>query len=79
MAQITLRRGKAADLANQPIADGTLSFTTDDGRVHIDYMDTDGTVKRKTLYEGKLTIGPHVYDGTNDVNVNVYDGTIKEG
>lgn len=78
MADIVLKRGTKSQLTAQPLQDGLLSFTTDDGRAHIDYLDTDGTVKRKTLYSGKLTIGPHIYDGTNDVNVNVYDGTVQE-
>lgn len=78
MAHVILRRGTTADLAKQPLEDGQLSFTTDDGRIHMDYKDANGAVKRKTFYDGKLTIGPHIYDGTQDVNVNIYDGAIKE-
>lgn len=78
MAQITLRRGTAKELSQKELEDGCLSFTIDDGRIHLDYLDeADNEVKRKTFYSGKLTIGSHVYDGTEDVFINEYEGEIK--
>lgn len=78
MAQVVLKRGKAKDLEKQELKDGLLSFTTDDGRIHLDYIDENHELKRKTFYSGKLTIGSHVFDGTQDVEVSQYDGTIED-
>lgn len=36
MADIKFRRGSFAGLANQPIVDGTISFTTDEGGMYVD-------------------------------------------
>lgn len=78
MASITLKRGTTKQLEKQPLIDGLLSFTTDDGRIHLDYVDENNELKRKTLYSGKLTIGKHVYDGTSDVDITIYEGDIIE-
>lgn len=74
---VIFKRGTKKDLANEPLQDGLLSFTTDDGRIHLDYVDDNNELKRKTLYGGKLTIGDKVFDGTQDVSVNVYEGTVE--
>lgn len=73
--KVSFKRGKSADLDKTALVDGQISVTTDDGRMHIDYTE-NGELKRKTLYSGKLTIGPHIYDGTQDVEVGVYDGEV---
>lgn len=78
MAKVTFKRGTSAQLQNQNLKDGLLSFTTDDGRIHLDYKDENDEVKRMTFYSGKLTFGSHVYDGTQDVNVDIYDGSVVE-
>lgn len=76
MANIILKRGTKSQLAAEPKQDGLLSFTTDDGKIHLDYVDANGILQRKTFYEGKLTIGSHVYDGSEDVTVNIYQGEV---
>ena len=77
MANVVFKRGTKKDLAETPMQDGTISFTLDDGKIHVDYTDENNELKRKTLYSGKLTFGSHVYDGSEDVNVDIYDGTIS--
>lgn len=77
MAHVVLKRGTTQQLAQEELQDGLLAVTTDDGRIHIDYVDEKGELKRRTLYSGKLTIGSHVYDGTEDVSVTVYEGTVN--
>lgn len=77
VSNVVVKRGTKADLEKETLKDGLLSFTTDDGRIHLDYM--DGTeLKRKTFYSGKLTIGKIVYDGTEDATVDVYEGEIND-
>lgn len=78
MSQVILKRGTTKTLKNEKLQDGLLSFTTDDGRIHLDYIDENNELKRKTFYSGKLTFGSHVFDGTSDVEVEIYDGIIKE-
>lgn len=78
MAKIVLKRGTSENLEKEPLTDGLLSFTVDDGKIHLDYVDENQELKRKTFYSGKLTFGSHVYDGSTDVNVTVYEGEITE-
>lgn len=78
MAQITFKRGTKNDLKSEPLKDGLLSFTVDDGKIHLDYYDENNELKRTTFYSGKLTFGTYVYDGTTDVNVEVYTGETVE-
>ena len=78
MSKVTLKRGTSQSLKAEPLKDGLLSFTTDDGRIHMDYINENNEVKRKTFYSGKLTFGSHVYDGTTDVSVDIYEGEINE-
>lgn len=74
MSKVVLKRGTVKDLEKQELKDGLLSFTTDDGRIHLDYINDDNELVRKTFYSGKLTFGSHIYDGTKDVNVKIYEG-----
>lgn len=74
MAKVRCKRGTTAELKQEPLEDGLLSFTTDDGRIHLDYLDTDNQLKRRTFYNGVLIFGDYTYDGTKDVNVKVYNG-----
>lgn len=76
MAFVSFKRGTKKDLEKQEITDGLVSFTTDDGRIHLDYEE-NGELKRRTFYSGKLTFGEYVYDGTKDVDVNIYEGTVN--
>lgn len=78
MAQPIFKRGPKNELKNEPLQDGLLSFTTDDGKIHLDVLDDNNQLKRLTFYSGKLTIGPHIFDGTEDVNVNIYDGEVND-
>ena len=78
MAKIVLKRGTKADLEKEPLSDGLLSFTTDDGKIHLDFINSENVLERKTFYGGKLTFGVHVYDGSEDVTVEVYDGQVED-
>lgn len=78
MSKVVLKRGTKKDLEKTELQDGLLSFTTDDGKIHLDYIDENNELKRKTFYSGKLTFGEHIFDGSQDVNVKIYDGQIKE-
>ena len=78
MAKIVLKRGTKADLEKEPLSDGLLSFTTDDGKIHLDFINSKNELERKTFYGGKLTFGVHVYDGSEDVTVEVYDGQVED-
>lgn len=78
MAQVIFKKGTSKQLEAAPLQDGTLAVTTDDGRMHIDYKDKNGEMKRKTLYAGKLKIGDQVFDGTQDVEIGVFDGACWE-
>lgn len=78
MSKVILKRGTKEELEQTELQDGLLSFTTDDGKIHLDYIDENNELKRKTFYSGKLTIGSHVYDGTEDVKVVVYEGAVNE-
>ena len=78
MAKVTFKRGVTKDLKKEPLTDGLISVTTDDGRIHIDFINQNNELERKTLYSGKLTIGSHVYDGTSDVEVAQYTGQILD-
>lgn len=77
MPRVVIKRGTSADLKKEPLQDGLLSFTTDDGRIHLDYVDENYQLRRKTMYSGKLTFGDYIYDGTKDVNINIYKGEVK--
>lgn len=77
MSKISIKRGTKQGLAQQPLKDGLLSFTIDDGRIHLDYTDENNQLHRKTFYSGKLKFGSHIYDGTADVNVTIYEGKIN--
>ena len=78
MAKVHYKRGTSVELEREPLKDGLLSFTTDDGRIHLDYLDADNQLKRRTFYNGVLTFGDYAYDGTKDVNVKVYNGERTE-
>lgn len=77
MSGVIFKRGTKKELDQEELQDGLLSFTTDDGRIHLDYIDDNNELKRKTFYSGKLTIGDLVYDGTSDVEVSVYNGNVQ--
>lgn len=77
MSGVIFKRGTKKELEQEELQDGLLSFTTDDGRIHLDYIDDNNELKRKTFYSGKLTIGDLVYDGTSDVEVSVYNGNVQ--
>ena len=77
MSGVVFKRGTKKELEQEKLQDGLLSFTTDDGRIHLDYIDDNNELKRKTFYSGKLTIGDLVYDGTSDVEVSVYNGNVQ--
>lgn len=77
MSGVVFKRGTQKELEQEELQDGLLSFTTDDGRIHLDYIDDNNELKRKTFYSGKLTIGDLVYDGTSDVEVSVYNGNVQ--
>lgn len=74
MAEITLKRGTKDSLEQEQLKDGLLSFTTDDGKIHLDFVDENNELKRMTFYSGKLIFGDQVYDGSEDVIVKVYKG-----
>lgn len=76
MSHVVLKRGTKAAVEQQPLQDGLLSFSIDDGRIYLDYKDANDELKRKIFYSGKLTFGPYSYDGTEDVDVKVYKGEI---
>ena len=78
MAKIVLKRGTKVDLDKEPLSDGLLSFTTDDGKIHLDFINSNNELERKKFYGGKLTFGVHVYDGSEDVTVEVYDGKVED-
>ncbi len=74
MAEISFKRGTKASLEQEQLKDGLLSFTTDDGKIHLDFIDENNELKRVTFYSGKLFLGDLVFDGTKDVTVEVYKG-----
>ena len=74
MAEISFKRGTKASLEQEQLKDGLLSFTTDDGKIHLDFIDKNNELKRITFYSGKLFLGDLVFDGTKDVTVEVYKG-----
>ena len=78
MAQISFKRGTKASLEQEQLKDGLLSFTTDDGKIHLDFIDENNELKRMTFYSGKLILGDQVYDGSKDVTVEVYKGETRE-
>ena len=39
MAEISFKRGTKASLEQEQLKDGLLSFTTDDGKIHLDFID----------------------------------------
>ena len=47
MAKIILKRGTKADLEKEPLSDGLLSFTTDDGKIHLDFITARTSWKEK--------------------------------
>lgn len=77
MAQIIFKRGTKKTLEQEELKDGLLSFTVDDGKIHLDYLNENNELKRKTFYSGKLTFGNYTYDGSEDVTVEVYKGEIN--
>lgn len=78
MSKVTFKRGTKQELAQTGLQDGLLSFTTDDGKIHLDFIDENNQLIRKTFYSGKLTFGAHVYDGSADVNIQIYEGQINQ-
>ena len=74
MAQISFKRGTKASLEQEHLKDGLLSFTTDDGKIHLDFVDENNELKRMTFYSGKLILGDQIYDGSEDVIVEIYKG-----
>lgn len=78
MAKVQYKRGTTAELEKEPLRDGLLSFTIDDGKIHLDYVDTDNELKRKTFYGGALSFGDYIYDGSKDVSVKIYRGERTE-
>lgn len=78
MSKVVFKRGTKTELEQTNLQDGLLSFTVDDGKIHLDYTDENNELKRKTFYSGKLTFGSHVYDGSEDIEVKIYEGEIKE-
>lgn len=56
MAQISFKRGTKASLKQEQLKDGLLSFTTDDGKIHLDFVDENNELKRMTFYSGKLIL-----------------------
>ena len=74
MAEISFKRGTKASLEQEQLKDGLLSFTTDDGKIHLDFIDEDNKLKRVTFYSGKLFLGDQVFDGSEDVIVEIYKG-----
>lgn len=78
MAEISFKRGTKASLEQEQLKDGLLSFTTDDGKIHLDFIDENNELKRMTFYSGKLFLGDQVFDGTEDVTVEVYKGKTNE-
>ena len=77
MAEISFKRGTKASLEQEQLKDGLLSFTTDDGKIHLDFIDENNELKRVTFYSGKLFLGDLVFDGTKDVTVEIYKGEAK--
>lgn len=78
MSKVTLKRGTKESLEKEPLKDGLLSFTIDDGKIHLDYLNENNELVRSTFYSGKLTFGSHVYDGSTDVNIEVYEGDLED-
>ena len=78
MAEISFKRGTKASLEQEQLKDGLLSFTTDDGKIHLDFIDENNELKRMTFQSGKLFLGDQVFDGTEDVTVEVYKGKTNE-
>ena len=74
MAQISIKRGPKASLEQEQLKDGLLSFTIDDGKIHLDFIDENNELKRMTFYSGKLILGDQIYDGSEDVIVEIYKG-----
>ena len=78
MAEISFKRGTKASLEQEQLKDGLLSFTTDDGKIHLDFIDENNELKRVTFYSDKLFFGDQVFDGSEDVTVEIYKGEAKE-
>ena len=78
MPEISFKRGTKASLEQEQLKDGLLSFTTDDGKIHLDFIDENNELKRITFYSGKLFFGDQVFDGSKDVTVEVYKGEANE-
>ena len=74
MPQVTFKRGTTEELKQTELQDGLLSFTTDDGKIHLDFLNNNNELERKTFYSGKLFFGDQVFDGSKDVTVEVYKG-----
>ena len=74
MAEISFKRGTKASLEQEQLKHGLLSFTTDDGKTHLDFVDENNELKRMTFYSGKLILGDQIYDGSEDVIVEIYKG-----
>ena len=78
MPQVTFKRGTTEELKQTELQDGLLSFTTDDGKIHLDFLNNNNELERKTFYSGKLFFGDQVFDGSKDVTVEVYKGESNE-
>lgn len=74
MAEISFKRGTKSSLEQEQLKDGLLSFTTDDGKIHLDFVDENNELKRMTFYSGKLILGDQIYDGSEDIIVEIYKG-----
>ena len=74
MSKVTIKRGTTKTLAKEELKDGMLSFTTDDGKIHMDFINENNELERRTFYSGKLFFGDQVFDGSKDVTVEVYKG-----
>lgn len=77
MPSLRLAQGKLANLSNEPLQEGLLSFVIDEGKIYLDQYNELGKLERIPFYSGTLTIGNQVFDGTEDVTIQTYGGEIE--